>query len=38
LRVAAGTSEANSVVTVLPSTTPPARRAKVTAAASARGR
>ena len=38
LRVAAGTIEANSVVTVLPSTMPPARRVNATAVASARGR
>ena len=38
LRVTDGTSEANSVVTVLPMTMPPARRVSATAAASARGR
>ena len=38
LRVPAGSNEANSVVTVLPSTTAPARRAIITSAASAFGR
>ena len=37
LRVADGTSEANCVVTVLPITTPPARRVSATAVASAGG-
>ena len=38
LRVDAGRTLANSVVTVLPSTTAPARRASATTAASAIGR
>jgi hypothetical protein len=38
LRVAAGSSEANCVVTVLPGTMPPARRTNDTIAASAFGR
>ena len=38
LRVPAGSSDANSVVTVLPSTMPPARRTSITIAASAFGR
>ena len=38
LRVSAGSMVANSVVTVLPMTMPPARRISATAAASARGR
>src|SRR5262249_50682190 len=38
LRVADGTSEANCVVTVLPSTMPPAWRVSTTAVASAAGR
>ena len=38
LRVPAGSSEANCVVTVLPGTMPPARRAIITIAASALGR
>ena len=37
LRVTAGTRVANSVVTVLPMTMPPARRVSATAVASARG-
>ena len=37
LRVPAGTSEANSVVTVLPATMPPARRTIMTMAASVFG-